>query len=73
MIFRLQSDSYALGIVTVGPKKQEPAKLALLCHYSLVKLGEIEGNQVRSKTVQVIGQQEDLLYFLALVEATESV
>lgn len=49
------------GMVTVvsmiGPRVQ----VSLFCHYGPVKQGEIGGKQVRSKTVQVPGWQEDLL------------
>jgi hypothetical protein len=61
------------GIVTVGPKNRSPGQLPLFCHHSPVKLREIRGNQMNSRTAQVIGWQEDLFKFLALAEALRSV
>ena len=61
----------SLGVVTVtvDPENGLSTELSQFCHHSLVKLREIGGTQVGSKTVQMIGWQEDLLNFLALAEA----
>ena len=68
-----QKTSSTPGMVTGGPKNGQPPKLSLFCHHSPVKLREIRGNQVISKTVQVVGWQEDVLYLLAPAEGAESV
>jgi hypothetical protein len=61
------------GIVTVGSKNRQPNQLSLFCHHSPVKQREIRGNQMKSRTVQVVGWQEDLFKFLALAKALSSV
>ena len=62
-----------LDIVTVVSTKRPAAQVPLFCHYRPVKLSEIRGNQVRSKTAQVLGWQEDLLWIVDLAETAESV
>jgi hypothetical protein len=66
-------DWFQRMIVTVGPENGQSVKVSQFCHQSPVKLREIRGNQVMLKTVQVIGWQEDSLYFLALADAAKSV
>jgi hypothetical protein len=71
--FSLVIRSLGVEVVTVHTCQRQSAKVSLFCHYSPVKMSEIKGTQVKSKTVQVIGWQEDLFNFLALAEGLRSV
>jgi hypothetical protein len=62
-----------MQVVTVLRRKGQSTKVSRFCHYSPVKMSEIRGNQVRSKTVQVLGWKEDLLWIVDLAKTAESV
>ena len=60
-------------IVTVVTNDELPSKLSLFCHHRPVKLSEVRGNQVRSKTSQVLGWKEDLFWIVELARTAETV
>jgi len=60
------------SIVTVVARRRKTRQLSLFCHYCPSKTGEIQRNQVRSKTVQVLGWKEDLLWIVVLARTAES-